>query len=63
MALPEAIATSNGLGRIARFVHRHYVPFLMNSVTKAGVMMVFLGGFTASIVSIQHLKLGLGWFP
>ncbi|KAJ3563392.1 hypothetical protein NP233_g8970 [Leucocoprinus birnbaumii] len=59
IALPETAAPSSGLGRIARFVRRYYAPFLLHPITKAGVVIVFLGGFAASIVSIQHMKLGL----
>ncbi|KAF5363851.1 hypothetical protein D9756_000843 [Leucocoprinus leucothites] len=59
IALPETTVTSSGLGRMARFVRRYYAPFLLNSATKAVVMIVFFGGFIASIVSIQHIKLGL----
>ncbi|KAF7776363.1 hypothetical protein Agabi119p4_4756 [Agaricus bisporus var. burnettii] len=59
IALPETSATSSGLGRIARFIRRYYAPFLMNSVTKACVVIIFVGGFVASVISVQHIQLGL----
>lgn len=60
IALPETSATSSGLGRIARFIRRYYAPFLMNSITKACVVIIFVGGFVASVISVQHIQLGLG---
>ncbi|KXN87893.1 Niemann-Pick type C-related protein 1 [Leucoagaricus sp. SymC.cos] len=59
IALPESAATSTGLGRLGRFIRRYYAPFLLHPATKAVVMIIFLGGFVASIISIQHVQLGL----
>ncbi|KAF8591421.1 multidrug efflux transporter AcrB transmembrane domain-containing protein [Ramaria rubella] len=47
------------LGRIARFVRRTYAPFLMRGPVKGAVLVVFGGVFIASIISMQHIQLGL----
>lgn len=60
IALPETSTHSSGLGRIARFIRRYYAPFLLKPATKACVMVIFLGGFVVSIISMQHIQLGLG---
>ncbi|KAF9449887.1 multidrug efflux transporter AcrB transmembrane domain-containing protein [Macrolepiota fuliginosa MF-IS2] len=59
IALPETSTNSSGLGWMARFIRRYYAPFLLNPVTKGGAMIVFIGAFITSIISIQHLQLGL----
>ena len=52
--------SGSGLGRIARIIRKYYAPFLLQPFVKGMVILVFLGGFVASIISIQHLELGLG---
>lgn len=49
-----------GLGKIARFIRRHYAPFLLRPVVKGVVVLIFAGVFVASVISMQHLQLGLG---
>ncbi|KAJ7638597.1 patched family-domain-containing protein [Roridomyces roridus] len=59
IALLEAPAYGSGLGRIARFIRRHYAPFLLKPVVKGVVFVIFGGVFVASVISIQHIELGL----
>lgn len=48
------------MGRIARLIRRHYVPFLLKPVVKGLVALFFAGVFVLSVISIQHIELGLG---
>ncbi|KAJ6599312.1 patched family-domain-containing protein [Mycena vulgaris] len=50
---------SPALGRIARFIRRHYAPFLLKPVVKGVVFVIFGGVFVASVISMQHIELGL----
>ncbi|KZT74295.1 multidrug efflux transporter AcrB transmembrane domain-containing protein [Daedalea quercina L-15889] len=63
LRLPSRIAledppTGSGLGMIARFIRRHYAPFLLKPVVKYAVLLTFLGICFASIISMQHIQLG-----
>ncbi|KAJ7904273.1 patched family-domain-containing protein [Mycena olivaceomarginata] len=57
--LLDAPAYANGLGRIARFIRRHYALFLLKPVVKGVVFALFGGVFVASVISMQHIELGL----
>ncbi|GLB33570.1 putative multidrug efflux transporter AcrB transmembrane domain-containing protein [Lyophyllum shimeji] len=59
IALLEGSASGSGLGRIGRFIRRHYAPFLLKPVVKGIVMIIFTGAFIASVISMQHIELGL----
>ncbi|KAJ7499163.1 patched family-domain-containing protein [Mycena latifolia] len=59
IALLDAPAYGSGLGRIARFIRRHYAPFLLKPVVKGVVFVIFGGVFVASVISMQHIELGL----
>ncbi|KAG6886081.1 hypothetical protein C0993_004071 [Termitomyces sp. T159_Od127] len=59
IALVEGTPTGSGLGRIGRFIRRYYAPFLLHPVSKGVVMITFMGVFVASVISIQHIELGL----
>ncbi|KAJ7507523.1 patched family-domain-containing protein [Mycena galericulata] len=59
IALLDAPAYGSGLGRIARFIRRHYAPFLLKPIVKGVVFVVFGGVFVASVISMQHIELGL----
>ncbi|KAG6855074.1 hypothetical protein C0991_006003 [Blastosporella zonata] len=59
IALLDGPATGSGVGRIGRFIRRYYAPFLLKPVTKGFVMLTFTGVFVASIISMQHIELGL----
>ncbi|KAF8450766.1 multidrug efflux transporter AcrB transmembrane domain-containing protein [Boletus edulis BED1] len=48
-----------GLGAIARFIRRHYAPFLLQPVVKGATLLIFSGLFVLSVISIQHIELGL----
>ncbi|PCH41134.1 multidrug efflux transporter AcrB transmembrane domain-containing protein [Wolfiporia cocos MD-104 SS10] len=58
IALAEDAPLGSGLGTIARFIRRHYAPFLLKPVVKGIVLLAFIGVLFASIISIQHLELG-----
>ncbi|KAH7930031.1 multidrug efflux transporter AcrB transmembrane domain-containing protein [Leucogyrophana mollusca] len=59
IALLDAPLSGNGLGRIARFIRRHYAPFLLQPVVKGVVLLSFAGIFVLSVISMQHIQLGL----
>ncbi|KAF8665679.1 hypothetical protein AX16_000132 [Volvariella volvacea WC 439] len=59
VALLDASPTGSGLGRIARFIRRYYSPFLLQPLVKGVVLLLFGGVFVASVISIQHIELGL----
>ncbi|KAL4081933.1 patched family-domain-containing protein [Scleroderma yunnanense] len=58
IALVDA-ASYGGIGRIARFIRRHYAPFLLQPVIKGVVILVFAGLFVLSVISMQYIELGL----
>ena len=60
IALLDASPNNGGLGSVARFVRRYYAPFLLKPVAKGFVLIFFAGLFVASIISMQHINLGLG---
>ncbi|KAI0320606.1 multidrug efflux transporter AcrB transmembrane domain-containing protein [Amylostereum chailletii] len=57
--LLEAPPTAANFGLLARVIRKHYAPFLLRPVVKGVVMVLFGGLFIASVISIQHIKLGL----
>lgn len=59
IALPDASASASGVGRVARFIRRHYAPFLLRPVVKGAVLLTFAGFFVLSAISMQHIQLGL----
>lgn len=50
----------SGLGTLARFIRRHYAPFLLKPIVKGVVLLTFTGFLVASIISMQRLELGFG---
>ncbi|KAI6034058.1 patched family-domain-containing protein [Pisolithus microcarpus] len=48
-----------GPGRIARFIRQHYAPFLLQPTVKGFVILLFSGLFVLSVISMQHIELGL----
>ena len=60
IALPDAPVMSSGLGRIGRFIRRYYAPFLLKPFVKGCILLGFAGIFVASVISMQHIELGLG---
>ncbi|KAG6829322.1 hypothetical protein H0H92_004925 [Tricholoma furcatifolium] len=59
IALLDGPVTGSGLGKLGRFIRRYYAPYLLKPFTKGLVMIIFTGVFVASIISIQHIELGL----
>lgn len=60
IALSDGPPSSSGVGRIGHFIRRYYAPFLLKPLVKGFVLIVFSGAFVASIISMQHIRLGLG---
>ncbi|KAJ7228898.1 patched family-domain-containing protein [Mycena pura] len=56
--LLDAPVYASGLGHIARFIRRHYAPFLLKPAVKGIVVVVFGAIFVASVISMQHIELG-----
>lgn len=54
------VPQSSGLGPVAKFIRRRYVPWLLKPFVKGFVLVGFMGVFVLSVVSIQHIQLGLG---
>ena len=54
------VPQSSGLGPVAKFIRRRYVPWLLKPVAKGFVLVGFMGVFVLSVISIQHIQLGLG---
>ncbi|OAX39748.1 multidrug efflux transporter AcrB transmembrane domain-containing protein [Rhizopogon vinicolor AM-OR11-026] len=59
IALLDAPMNASGLGRMARFIRRHYAPFLLQPAVKGAVILTFAGFFVLSVISMQHIQLGL----
>ncbi|THH10069.1 hypothetical protein EW145_g1571 [Phellinidium pouzarii] len=63
--LSPRIALLNGplvgasIGNMAKFIRRRYAPFLLRPVVKGIVLLLFGGLFFGSVISIQHIQLGL----
>jgi Niemann-Pick C1 protein len=58
--LPESTPHGSSLGTLARFIRKYYAPFILRPVVKSAVIMVFGGLFVISVISVQHIELGLG---
>ncbi|KAL5488039.1 NCR1 [Sanghuangporus weigelae] len=59
IALPEGPPITASVGRLAKFIRRKYAPFLLKPVIKVIVLLTFGGVFVVSVISIQHIQLGL----
>ncbi|KAF9221917.1 multidrug efflux transporter AcrB transmembrane domain-containing protein [Gyrodon lividus] len=59
IALLDVPLGSSGLGTVARFIRRHYAPFLLQPAVKGVVLLTFSGFFVLSVISLQHIELGL----
>lgn len=49
-------------------MRRYYAPFLLRDTVKSAVIAIFTGFLVVSVISIQHIELGLGelalaWVP
>ncbi|KAG9010875.1 hypothetical protein FRB94_009577 [Tulasnella sp. JGI-2019a] len=59
IALPVDPPTTPKVGALTVFMRRYYAPFLLRDSVKAVVIAAFTGFFVLSIISIQHIELGL----
>ncbi|THH20160.1 hypothetical protein EW146_g1160 [Bondarzewia mesenterica] len=57
--LLDAPPSGNNLGILARTIRKYYAPFLLRPMVKGVILMVFGGFFVASVISMQHIELGL----
>jgi Niemann-Pick C1 protein len=58
--LPESTPNGTSFSTLARFIRKYYAPFILRPVIKGVVVLIFGGFFVASVISIQHIELGLG---
>ena len=58
----EESGTGSGLTKLGKFIRYYYAPFLLRPFVKGAVLLFFAGVFVASIISMQHIQLGLGMF-
>ncbi|KAG5221192.1 patched family-domain-containing protein [Salix suchowensis] len=59
IALLDGPQSSNDMGPLARLIRHYYAPFLLRPFVKGVVLALFGGAFVASVISIQHIELGL----
>lgn len=59
IALLDGPPSPAGLGLIARFIRRRYAPFILRPWAKVVVAFTFAGAFVLSVISMQHIQLGL----
>ncbi|KAI0265104.1 patched family-domain-containing protein [Gloeopeniophorella convolvens] len=57
--LLEPTASGSSLSTLARLIRKYYAPFILRPVVKGAVMLIFGGFFVVSVISIQHIELGL----
>lgn len=60
IALLDGPSVGGNISTVTRFIRRQYAPFLLRPVIKGSVLLIFLGAFVGSIISMQHIELGLG---
>ena len=58
--LPESTPNGSSIGTLARFIRKYYAPFILRPIIKVAIMLIFGGLFVVSVISIQHIELGLG---
>ena len=58
--LPESTPNGNTVSPLARFIRKYYAPFILRPVIKGIVVLIFGGFFVLSVISMQHIELGLG---
>ena len=58
IALPD-VSNHHGAGAINRFFRSYYAAFILKKPVKATVLAFFSGIFALSVISMQHIKLGL----
>jgi len=58
--LPESTQNGSTNGTLSRFIRKYYAPFILRPMIKGVIILIFGGFFVTSIISIQHIELGLG---
>lgn len=58
--LPESTPNGTSLSTLARFIRKYYAPFILRPLIKGIVVLIFGGFFVMSVISVQHIELGLG---
>ncbi|TDL29439.1 multidrug efflux transporter AcrB transmembrane domain-containing protein [Rickenella mellea] len=56
--LPDS-SPGPGLGKFAWFIRRYYAKLLLYPAVKGFVILIFTGTFVGSVISMQHIQLGL----
>ncbi|KAF4602307.1 hypothetical protein EYR40_005512 [Pleurotus pulmonarius] len=59
IALSDGPQSSSDMGPLARLIRHYYAPFLLRPLVKGIVLALFGGAFVVSVISIQHIELGL----
>ncbi|KAH9048952.1 multidrug efflux transporter AcrB transmembrane domain-containing protein [Lactarius hengduanensis] len=57
--LPESTPHGSGPGTLARLIRKYYAPFILRPVIKSAVILIFGAFFVISVISVQHIELGL----
>ena len=57
---PNGTLNGNSLSTLARFIRKYYAPFILRPLIKGVVVLIFGGFFVVSVISMQHIELGLG---
>src|SRR5258707_14073430 len=58
--LPESTSNGNSPSTLARFIRKYYAPVILRPLIKGIVVLIFGGFFVLSVISMQHIELGLG---
>jgi Niemann-Pick C1 protein len=58
--LLEPTPNGSSPSTLARLIRKYYAPFVLRPLIKGVVMLIFGGFFVISVISIQHIQLGLG---
>jgi len=58
--LLDAPPSGGSIGTLGRVIRKFYAPFLLRPFVKGVVVLTFGGIFIVSVISIQHIELGLG---
>ncbi|KAH9973016.1 multidrug efflux transporter AcrB transmembrane domain-containing protein [Lactifluus volemus] len=57
--LLEPVPNGSSPSTLARLIRKYYAPFILRPLIKGVVMLIFGGIFVISVISIQHIQLGL----
>ncbi|KAG8881788.1 hypothetical protein FRB97_009123 [Tulasnella sp. 331] len=59
ITLPPDTPATPKVGALTVFMRRYFAPFILRDSVKAVIIAAFTGLFVSSIISIQHIELGL----